>query len=543
MLTLALMSLSVVTMAQDSDTVRMVITNSDGTTQVVHSKANAYEYQNNALQLEEDVPVSTPKTSPSFYRSGQELSNRFFERMVTKSASGQASNTESDYIPNDPYFDEQIHWLSATDTDRSLNNILSSVQRLSPLRRPVVGVIDSGFYEHPDLSYADGYNFATAGTSERGEYFYIPEEFDGSPSDRISCTVHGTGVAGVAVAVRDNSFGFAGIVDADFIAGRSMDCGGGFLHDSADALLWQVGEPVQDVRPATVKADVVNMSLGGKVDHCPNFMEDAINKASASGVPVVVAIGNHNIDASGFTPANCKNSIAVAAATREGDLFPTSNYGTAIDIAALGEDVVSATEDPDSMGWWEESSFATPIVTGVIANVVSEHDHVSVDEIKFFLSATALPFVSGQCDDSNVCGAGILDADAFTKAVRDYKENNVVVLKPALSNTELCDKTLYITDDNERARLCETYELILPEHQSNRDDIRFEVMEFAKGADMTTDAGALALTATSSRMLVSSLDTQQFDYGVRMCNSERCFGNAPIKLNDLSSELPEVCRD
>ncbi len=541
LLATTLMTLAFSVSSQDN--LRMIVTHKDGTQEVVTSSVDAQDYAGGDVQFENDLRVSTPDITPSRYRKGDNLSQHFYAKMLTLAFSSTGSAKGNDYVPNDEFFSEQIHWFEPEGSDVALNSVLPSVQTTIPLRRPVIGIIDSGFYEHPDLIYADGYSFTTVGDNVRGEDFYIDEKYNGSPEDRITCSVHGTGVAGVAAATRDNTIGFSGIVDADLIVARSMDCGGGFLSDTSDSILWQIGENVDGIRPPATTVDAINVSLGGKVDYCPNFMENAINKASEAGVPVVVAIGNHNIDASGFTPANCKNSISVAAATREGDLFPTSNFGPVIDIAALGEDIASATEYPDGIGWWEESSFATPIVTGVITNVVSEHENVTVDEIKFFLSVTAMPFAAGQCDDSNRCGAGILDADAFSQAVRDYKNEETAVLKPAMSNTELCDKTLYITDDNERARLCQTFELILPEHQSNRDDIRYEILSFEKGTDMAFDKGTLALTATSNKLLVSTLDTENFDYGVRLCNSERCFGSAAVKINDKSSNLPAICKD
>ena len=180
-------------------------------------------------------------------------------------------------------------------------------------------------------------------------------------------------------------------------------------------------------------------------------------------------------------------------------------------------------------------------MTGVIANAISELGSLSNAEIKFFLSATANPFMAGQCDDSNRCGAGIMDAKAFTSALRDYRNGDTVALKPALSNTEFCDKTLYATDNNELARLCDTYELIMPENKSNRSDIRFEIMTFNKGESMKHENGDLFLTSTSSRMLISSLDMSENDYGVRMCNSERCYGDTAIQVINNSKEKPAIC--
>jgi serine protease len=491
--------------------------------------------------IETDVFIGSPKSRPLRY-SNNDLST--LSKVMQSSVQTTSSDSDNDYTPNDLYFDEQLHWLPREEGALGYNNILESVRLLSPVKRPVVGIIDSGFYQHPDLNYVDGYNFARIDSSERGEYFFIPEEYNGSPEDRLAnCIVHGSGVAAVAAATRDNEIGFAGISDADLLVSRSMECGFGYLSDSSDSILWQLGEEVDDVRPATVTADVINLSLGGEFDRCPTFFEEAVEKANEAKVPLVVSIGNAQIDASGQTPTNCAGVINVAAATLEGDLFPTSNFGELIDIATFGDSVASVTEDPDSIGWWEESSFAAPTLTGVLANAIADYGKLTNAEIKFFLYATAQPFIAGQCDDSLHCGAGILDAGAFHKALGEYKAGETVLLNHALNNTELCDKELYATDDNELSRLCETYELVLPEHQSNRDDTHYEILAFDKGESMLYENGEVVAETYSSRMLLSTLDMDSYDYGVRMCNSERCFGREALNiLNDLSN-TPELCKE
>jgi hypothetical protein len=527
----------------DEQPTRMVITNDKGSSVVESEEYN--ESSGAGIYLEKDIVVNSPTVNPRNYSYD---STSVLLQLAKKSTASiysiaESSSSNSNYIPNDPYFDQQVHWLSSTNDSNFLgyNNVLSSVQRLSPLRRAVVGIIDSGFYDHPDLIYRDGYNFSTVSDSVVGEYFFIPEEFNTIEERQASCSVHGTGVIAVAAATRDNNIGFAGIVDADILASRSMHCGYGYLSETANSILWEIGEDVADVRPAEVTADVINLSLGGNSDDCPTFMQSALDKANEKNIPVVIAIGNSQIDASGFTPVNCDGGINVAAVTREGDLHPSSNFGEKIDIAALGDYIASVTEDPDSIGYWEESSFATPIVSATIANAVSELGSLTIPEIKFFLSVTATPFIAGQCDDSLLCGAGILDADAFIAGLRSYKAGDVMTITPALNNTELCDKTLYATDDDELVRLCETYELLLPEHQSNRDDIRFEILEFTKGDELTYEKGTLVASTTSSRMLISTLEMDEYDYGVRMCNSERCFGDTAVKITNDTSSLPAIC--
>jgi hypothetical protein len=533
----SLLAVTFSTASVSSDKVNLVITQEDGSrknTSVLKDNLSSFKELHSTALIEEDVIVNTRQILPQRKAHRGAVSPKSY--VLSKSAA------TPDYLPNDEYFGEQVHWQAPNEQFLAYNNILSSVRQLSPLRRPVVGVVDSGFYQHPDLQYADGYSFTRVVETQRKEYFFVPEEFNGSPEERTSnCFVHGTGVAGIAVATRDNNIGFAGIADADLVVARSMYCGLGYLSDTSDSMLWQLGLQVDDIRPPVMTVDVINLSLGGEAETCPSYLQSAIDAANEQSVPVVVAIGNQQIDASGYSPSNCSGVINVAAASREGDLFRTSNFGTQIDIAALGDNVAGMTEDPQGIGYWEESSFAAPIVTGVVANALSEFGTLSLSEIKFFMSATASPFAPGQCDDSNRCGAGILDAEKFHLALRDFRAGEVVVLKPALNNTQFCDKALYVTDEEELTRLCATMELTLPVHQSDRDDIRFEIFAFEKGQGMAFENGSLVLSTQSSRLLTNSLNPGENDFGVRMCNSERCYGESAIKVTDRTTNLPEIC--
>ncbi|MDP5032508.1 S8 family serine peptidase [Paraglaciecola sp.] len=539
------LSLSYSSTLFSKETINLVVTQKDGNRKnfiINKDELGAFKNSNASSLIEKDILVATPKTLPKNYNSDlPPLTLDKRQSSLHQDFYAKSSN-KSDYLPNDEYFDQQYYWQTANEEYLAYNNILASVRHLSPLRRSVVGIVDSGFYQHPDLIFTDGYSFTRVADAQRKEYFYIPEEFNNSPADRISnCFIHGTAVAGVATAIRDNSIGFAGIADADLIVARSLNCGLGFLSDTADAILWQLGQHVDDIRVPTLTADVINLSLGGGSETCPSYIQNSIDAANEQGVPVVVAIGNQQIDAAGFSPSNCQGVINVAAVSRTGDLFKTSNFGTPIDIAAFGDGVAGMTEEPNAIGYWDESSFATPIVTGVISNALSEFVTLNIDEIKFFLTVTALPFIAGQCDDSRRCGPGILDAEKFHLGLRDYRDGEILSFRPVLNNTQFCDKSLYATDNAELTRLCNTVELVLPKHQSNRNDIRFELLAFEKGKNLTFDNGSLVMSTQSTHSLLGDLNLDENNYGVRMCNSERCFGTSAIQITDLSQNAPAIC--
>lgn len=66
--------------------------------------------------------------------------------------------------------------------------------------------------------------------------------------------------------------------------------------------------------------------------------QNAVNEINAAGAVVVVAAGNSNADASGFSPASCAGVVTVAATGKAGNRSYYSNYGSTVEIAAPGGD-------------------------------------------------------------------------------------------------------------------------------------------------------------------------------------------------------------
>merc|ERR1712088_265416 len=117
--------------------------------------------------------------------------------------------------------------------------------------------------------------------------------------------------------------------------GRSVkvlsDQGSGSWSWSYEALDWLA---TSSVRPA-----IASMSLGG--GGVISGMRDAVNAAVNAGVVVVVAGGNDNSDACGFSPAFVPSAITVGSTTNADRRSSFSNYGRCTDIWAPGSDVKS----------------------------------------------------------------------------------------------------------------------------------------------------------------------------------------------------------
>jgi serine protease len=309
----------------------------------------------------------------------------------------------------------------------------------------VVAVIDTGQTNHPDLiaNMPEGWgidmieNSATArdgdgrdmNPNDEGDWAWYPS------------TWHGTHVAGT-IGAAQNEIGISGIAPNVSIQHvRVLGAGGGSFNDVIDGIRWAAGLTTSwDGRPWSAfgltdnahPADVINMSLGGG-GSCWSTLQDAISQARAAGTVVVTAAGNSFRDAANFTPANCNDTVTVAATGRVGGLANYSNFGSSIDIAAPGGDMsrdsgilsTIATGASTLTGYsytnYQGTSMAAPHVAGVAALVASLHPTWGPSQIEAAIYAGVRPFPADTLrpcvttsetptGSQHQCGAGLLDA-------------------------------------------------------------------------------------------------------------------------------------
>jgi len=171
---------------------------------------------------------------------------------------------------------------------------------------------------------------------------------------------HGTHCAGTAGGT---SYGVAPRAAVRSVKVLS-DQGSGQWSWSYDALDWLAAGNGRSVRPA-----VASMSLGGPGTQ--QAMATAVNAAVNSGVVVVVAGGNDNSDACGFSPAFVPSAITVGSTTSADRRSSFSNYGRCTNIWAPGSDVKSASHRSDSgTATLSGTSMACPHVSGGAALVL-----------------------------------------------------------------------------------------------------------------------------------------------------------------------------
>ena len=339
------------------------------------------------------------------------------------------------FVPNDTQYGQQWHYFEATG---GLN--LPAAWDKSTGSGVVVSVIDTGYRPHTDLAanILPGYDFIADTTisndgngrdsdaSDPGDAIVAGECGGGEPAQDESSSWHGTHVAGTIAAVTNNGSGVAGVAfNAKVVPARVLGKCGGYTSDIAAAIIWASGGTVSGVPANANPARVINMSLGGS-GACDTTSQNAINSARSRNTVVVVAAGNSNANASGFSPASCSGVITVAATNRSGGRAYYSNYGSIVAVAAPGGDVRSSSSNgilstlnsgatspgADSYAYYQGTSMATPHVVGVVALMLSKNPALTPDEVATRLKASTRPFPA-TCSQ---CGTGIVDASAAVDA-------------------------------------------------------------------------------------------------------------------------------
>jgi serine protease len=337
-------------------------------------------------------------------------------------------------IPNDPFFNQQ--W-SFSDPTVGVNAIAAWDKTNGA--GVTVAVLDTGYRLHADLAgnilTTNGYDFISDVSIANDGNARDTDARDPGDGCTEPSSWHGTHVAGTIAAQANNNQGVAGIAyGAKILPVRVLGCGGGYMSDISDGIVWASGGIVSGAPTNTARAQVINLSLGGE-GACSYTIQTAINTARSNNAIIVVAAGNDNINVSGTSPANCTGVITVAAINRSGGRASYSNYGSQVTLAAPGgeagtDGIISTLNDGattpgnDTYAYYSGTSMATPHVAGTVALMRAVDPLLSPDKAKTLLQNTARTF-SAQCTG---CGVGMLDANAAVMAAqKDFKRINSIV--------------------------------------------------------------------------------------------------------------------
>jgi subtilisin family serine protease len=341
----------------------------------------------------------------------------------------------------------------------------------------VVAVIDSGIdVNHPDLasrlwtnpadSFSDGVDhdnngcvndihgcrFVTLTTDNHQVCGYSDDSGTGTkPTGLINddsgsafLASHGTFVSGIIGAAGNNNVGISGVAwNVQLMTVKVLDCGTGAGRLPSGLM----SDVVKGILYATrMGANVINVSLSSQrqVDDTPD-LRNAIQVAQSNGVIVVAAAGNYGSDASqpgpGYPGAYSEfpNLITVGAADQNNGMrwVSTSAYGPALDLAAPGAAGIISTVRTDltgSTGYVRDNnggtSFATPMVAGMFALMISRNTHLNAADYIQIARDTATPPAPAPLGQ-NWAGSGVINIGAAVAKVpmsvngaplRDWKD-------------------------------------------------------------------------------------------------------------------------
>ena len=222
----------------------------------------------------------------------------------------------------------------------------------------------------------------------------VNERYYGNADVKGPDAFHGTHVAGIIAANRDNDLGVKGVAEnVSIMSVRAVPDGDERDKDVANAIRYAVDNG----------ASIINMSFGKGYSPREKAVEKAIKYAERNDVLLVHAAGNssqNNDEEANFPNATfdqyrpwfskkkAKNWIEVGALSwRKGENMVAgfSNYGKDnVDLFAPGQDIYSTVPEGEYSSA-SGTSMASPVVAGVAAVLRSHFPKLSAKEVKEIL--------------------------------------------------------------------------------------------------------------------------------------------------------------
>ncbi|MCL9780193.1 S8 family peptidase [Vibrio sp. S4M6] len=208
---------------------------------------------------------------------------------------------------------------------------------------------------------------------------------------------HGTHVAGIIAAQRNNGIGIDGLADyAQIMAVRMVPNGDERDKDIANAVRYAVDNG----------AKIINMSFGKSYSPRKFIVDNAFRYAARKGVLIVHSAGNSSNDndikpsfPNRFAKFKWSRPISTwldvgASAQYANDSLVASfsNYGKeTVDVFAPGYRILSSTPN-NTYAVKSGTSMAAPVVSGVAAMVWSRYPDLSAVELKKLLMDQSRPY-------------------------------------------------------------------------------------------------------------------------------------------------------
>jgi len=221
------------------------------------------------------------------------------------------------------------------------------------------------------------------------------ERYYGNNNVKGPDPTHGTHVAGIVGADRNNGIGIKGIADhVRIMSLRAVPNGDERDKDIANAIRYAVDNG----------AHIINMSFGKSISPEKYLVDEAVAYAEKKGVLIVHGSGNekHDNDEVGNFPSRrylsgkeARNWLEVGASSSNGNetlVADFSNYGKkTVDLFAPGVDIYS-TIPKNNYKDQSGTSMAAPVVTGVAALLWAYFPDLTAHQVVDILKSSTRKF-------------------------------------------------------------------------------------------------------------------------------------------------------
>ncbi len=248
---------------------------------------------------------------------------------------------------------------------------------------------------------------------------------NGNPKNRFDDESHGTHVAGIIAAERNNGKGVNGVAqNVKLMSVRAVPNGDEYDKDIALAIRYAVDNG----------AKIINCSFGKSFSPNPEWVYDAIKYAAAKDVLIVHAAGNDSNDLDNSANPNFPNDhnyenkeiadnviVVGALDPNYGSKMVASfsNYGNQnVDVFAPGGQVYS-TMPNNAYDFQGGTSMAAPAVAGVAALIRSYYPKLSASQVKKVLMQSGLTSKT-----SVILGGDTENAASFSEVSKSGKMVN-----------------------------------------------------------------------------------------------------------------------
>ncbi|MGG4496490.1 S8 family peptidase [Brevibacillus reuszeri] len=282
-----------------------------------------------------------------------------------------------------------------------------------------VGVIDSGFRDHEDMTYA--YRYSVTGGDVTNDW-----------------ANHGTSCAGI-IGMRNNTLGYLGVApDAElYCIAMDQEIGFGNGYSGAD-----IARAIDHLIGKQVK--VISISLAKEIND--SGVEAAINIAVNKGILVIASAGNSGEEARDINnqvmyPAKLSNVIAVGAVKRNRDLAKYSARGGEINVVAPG-DGVRAPSGTSFTGYqsFNGTSCAAPFVAGLAALFWQQYPNYTASQIRNLIETNVYDIGKDGFDKSFGKGMVISPWTTITNYPGRLTSNAVILTNTGYNGSIASDK-------------------------------------------------------------------------------------------------------